>query len=241
MSFDLEELFVDVFAPQYGDVALIMIDLPHDDAEDTPAWQARRDMARDWHEKLQGFASSYGVGVLPLVTYLSADYAKIARICSQLAPFFEKGIALEVSFSTGHKCTFDISDKDEALKDDGRLHPGVTAGALSVRNLPSGEVAITPREDAQSRTAGEIPVSVDDEIAIFAVQRNRIVDVRGESQEAKDLRASFREDPARANIAEVAIGCNDNDVLPRNSTLPHLCGRSHEHRPGISLPPGTRL
>lgn len=287
MSFDLEELFVDVFAPQYGDVALIMVDLPHDALDDTPAWQARRDMARDWHDRLQGFAHDYGVRVLPLATYLatgshnadlpaeasldgeqttfdevlsdvtivmamtqfsasapliaythkydqlrvasmptvtpamqetalSADYAKIAEVCSQLAPFFEKGIAVEVTFSTGHKCTFDISDKDQALKDDGRLHPGVTSDALRVRNLPSGEVAVTPREDAQSKTAGEIPVALKEEVAIFKVQRNRIFDVHGESQEAGELRASFREEPARANIAEVAIGCNDKAVVSGN-------------------------
>lgn len=53
-------------------------------------------------------------------------------------------------------------------------------------------------------------------IAVFEVQRNRIIDVSGESQEARELRASLREERARANIAEVAIGCNDKAVVSGN-------------------------
>ena len=34
MKFNLEKLFVDVFAPQKGDAVTIMFDLPHSDIQD---------------------------------------------------------------------------------------------------------------------------------------------------------------------------------------------------------------
>jgi hypothetical protein len=41
MVFSLEKLFIDVFAPQSGEVVTIMYDLPHDDIHDTKEWSDR--------------------------------------------------------------------------------------------------------------------------------------------------------------------------------------------------------
>jgi leucyl aminopeptidase (aminopeptidase T) len=44
---------------------------------------------------------------------------------------------------------------------------------------------------------------------LLEVGANRITQVVGSGPEAEHLRAMFTADPARANIAEVAFGCND--------------------------------
>ena len=160
------------------------------------------------------------VASMPLVTKameetgLSADYNKVARICAQLAPLFEQSEGIEILFSTGHTCYFDTSDHKSARQDNGRLHPGKEA--LRFRNFPSGEVWVVPNESPESKTRGEIPVSYGDETAIFIVERNMIVDVRGAGPVARQRRQEFREEKALCNVAEVAIGCNDKAAVTGN-------------------------
>jgi hypothetical protein len=285
MAFLLEKFFVDVFAPQRSDVLTIMYDLPHTDLQDNPAWQERREMADEWHQKINAFAQNYGLKVNPIVTYeatgahardlpefgqsegntvrledvardstilismpqfsataplivltqkyenlrvasmplvskameetgLSADYNKVAKTCAQLAPLFDRSDGVEVIFSTGHKCYFDKSDHKSARQENGRLHPGTET--FRWRNLPSGEVFVVPKESPESRTRGEIPVNYGDETAIFIVERNMIVDVRGDGPMATQKRQEFREEKALSNIAEVAIGCNDKAIVTGN-------------------------
>jgi hypothetical protein len=285
MTFQLEKFFIEVFAPQNGDVLTIMYDLPHGEIRDNPAWQERRDMAEEWFRKTNAFAQNHGLRVNPVVVYestgghardlpeyaqsegrtvrledvardstiiismpqfsatapllaftkkygnlrvasmplvskameetgLSADYNKIAATCARLAPLFEQSEGIEVTFSTGHSCYFDTSDNKAAGQDNGRLHPGETVFRL--RNLPSGEVFVVPNESTESKTMGEIPVSYGNEIAVFVVQGNRIVDVQGDGPMAAQKRQEFRAEKALCNIAEVAIGCNDRAVVTGN-------------------------
>jgi hypothetical protein len=69
LAFDLERLFVDVFAPRAGDVVTVLYDLPHGGIDDNAAWRERRQMAESWHGGISGFAAAYGVSVNPVVTY----------------------------------------------------------------------------------------------------------------------------------------------------------------------------
>jgi len=69
MTFQLERFFVDVFAPQKGDVLTVMYDIPHGEIQDHAAWQERREMAMEWHQKISDFGPTYGVRVNPLVVY----------------------------------------------------------------------------------------------------------------------------------------------------------------------------
>jgi len=161
-------------------------------------------------------ASLPGVTRAMEATGLSADHRVIAERCSQLASLFERSDGIEVVFSTGDRCHFDISDHKPALKDDGCLHPTADPGALRFRNLPSGEVCVVPNETLQSRTMGEIPVCYGDEVAVFVVRGNRITDVRGDGPVAAKRRQEFRDEKALANIAEVAIGCNERAVVTGN-------------------------
>jgi hypothetical protein len=287
MSFSLEKLFVDVFAPRASDVVTIMYDLPQSEIQDTPEWRDRREMANEWQEELLRFSAKYGFRVNPAVSYeatgvhngvlpeygfqgggkvrlqdvarastivismpqfsasaplvaftkenenlrvaslplvartmqetgLSADYGQIARTCARLAPLFEHADAIEVTFSTGDTCYFDISDHKAVIQDNGCLHPSADKAAFRLRNLPSGEVCVVPNETPTSKTHGRIPVGYGKELAILVVEHNEVVDVLGDGPAAAGKRQEFRDEKAMRNIAEVAIGCNDRAVVTGN-------------------------
>ena len=69
MAFKLEKLFVDVFAPQPGEVVTVIYDLPHDEITDNEEWRERRDMADEWHKEIEAFSGRYRMIINPIVTY----------------------------------------------------------------------------------------------------------------------------------------------------------------------------
>ena len=143
-------------------------------------------------------------------TALAADYREVARRCQILARALTGAGALEVAFSTGHRCTFDLRFRTPEV-DDGYL-PRHKPGDRVI-NLPSGETFIVPYEGDQpgtvSETNGTIPARFGSELVLMVVLANRITKVEGEGDSAKHMRRFFAADPARTNIAEVAFGCNE--------------------------------
>ena len=149
---------------------------------------------------------------------LAADYREVARRCKILDELLRGADAVDVRFSTGHACHFDVRHrKPEA--DDGYL-PRFKPGDRII-NLPSGETFIVPYEGERpgvpSGTAGTLPVRHGDELVLLQVRGNRIVEIQGAGPEAARLRAFFAADGARANIAEVAFGCNEDAVVTGNT------------------------
>ncbi|MCZ6634224.1 MAG: aminopeptidase [bacterium] len=146
-------------------------------------------------------------------TALSADYQEVARRCRVLRDALEEAERGEVRFSTGHTWTVDLRYRD-ALMDDGQLPRGKEKPVI---NLPSGESFKVPyegeREGNPSLTAGEIPVQRGEEVVVFRVEGNRIVEVMGDGEEAGKWRTYFVVDPVRGNIAEFAMGCNPKAVV----------------------------
>lgn len=280
MSFNLEKFFKDIFAPQNGDTVTICTDLPHGHLSDNKEWQERRQMAKEWRDKIAAFSDKWQIKVNPLVSYLatgstnsdlppkamigdvetdfeslikgttiiivmseysatapikgfakkyshlrgatmphaarfmektslSADYSTIQDRCRRMAPIFKEAVGAEATFSTGHKCYFDISLNNPVHRSDAYLHLEVAGTIAAVCNLPTGEVYVVPNENDNSKTEGELPEKLGDEIAVYVVKHNKIVDVKGKSDQAKKQREAFQNDPARSNIAEFAIGCND--------------------------------
>lgn len=151
-------------------------------------------------------------------TALAADYREVARRCRVLKEAFLTADRAEVEFSTGHRCVFDLRHR-VCETDDGYLHRD-KSDDVPVINLPSGETFQVPYEGEipgdLSRTAGELPVGEGGETAVLRVAENRIVDVVGAGPAASRFRACFEEDPARANIAELAFGCNDRAEVTGN-------------------------
>src|SRR5215211_7680813 len=66
---DLQKLFTDVFDPQPGETALVLLDTPHGHIADTPAWAQRRAMAERWYQALAQLSSKRHFRILPLVSY----------------------------------------------------------------------------------------------------------------------------------------------------------------------------
>jgi hypothetical protein len=150
-------------------------------------------------------------------TALSADYREVARRCNILGTLLEGADGLDVTFSTGHSCYFDLRFRRPEV-DDGAL-PRFKPGDRII-NLPSGETFIVPYEgekaDIPSRTTGVLPLQEDDELVLLHVAANRVVAVEGTGPAAGRLRECFALDSARRNIAEVAFGCNDRAVVTGN-------------------------
>ena len=284
-SFNLEKLLIHVFAPQSGEKVLVMSDLPHGEWTDNGKWEARREMAIEWHSAFQQLGTKLGFSVHPLLTYaatgahsaplpeegemegqqvrleeilsdtnivvalteysatapligfsqklpnlraasmpgvmksmeqtaLAADYSEVARKSHILADKLDQAVGAEVEFSTGHQLYFDLRNR-KAEADDGQLH--ADKKGIRLINLPSGEAFIAPYEGElegqPSRTKGMIPVMYDDELVLFRVQENRIVEVLGDGPQAAQKRDYFAVDQARRNIAELGLGCNDKAVI----------------------------
>ena len=66
---NLRKLFIDVFNPEPGETATVLVDLPHEEIGDNRAWQERRAMAERWHAALVEFGVEQRFEVLPLVTF----------------------------------------------------------------------------------------------------------------------------------------------------------------------------
>ncbi len=140
---------------------------------------------------------------------LSADYNKIEKQCKKMEPIFNQAVAAEVEFSTGHKATFDLPPENKAHLDDGILHPDRAGTDGSLSNLPAGEVFCVPNENPDSKTEGDLPQKIGDQVIVYTVKNNRIVDVKGNGPEVEALRQKFASDRGWQNIAEFAIGNND--------------------------------
>jgi hypothetical protein len=163
-------------------------------------------------------ASMPGVQKWMEETSLAADYGEVAKRCRLLKEAFLKADHAEVKFSTGHRCLFDLRHR-VCEADDGYLHRDKNDD-IPVINLPSGETFQVPYEGEiagdPSRTAGELPVSEEGEQIVFRVKGNKIVEVTGTGPVAGRYRAFFAVDPARANVAEMAFGCNDEAKVTGN-------------------------
>ena len=141
---------------------------------------------------------------------LAADYAGVAARCKAIADALEGAQLVDVLFSTGHRCWFDLRQRTAEM-DDGYLPRGKKGDPII--NLPSGETFIVPYEGEifglPSWTAGTIPVVEGEEMVLFHVVANCIQVVEGDGPVAERYAAFFNDDPARSNIAEVAFGVND--------------------------------
>lgn len=148
---------------------------------------------------------------------LAADYREVARKAAILGAWLDEAERAEITFSTGHRCTFDLRYRT-AHADDGQCHHD--KAGFRVINLPSGEAFIVPYEGERpgepSRTTGEIPLMWKDHLYVLSVEANRIGTVSGRGPDRAWLDEHFNVDPARRNIAELGLGCNDRAIITGN-------------------------
>jgi len=149
-------------------------------------------------------------------TALVADYKKVALRCQELKKILEDTQGIDVVFSTGHRCYFDVRFR-ECLTEDGNL-PRDKQGFRLI-NLPSGETFYAPYEGEKgelSLTFGELPIRKNGELVVFRVEENSIVEVIGDGPHANEFKEFFAIDAARRNIAECAFGTNPKAVVTGN-------------------------
>jgi leucyl aminopeptidase (aminopeptidase T) len=148
---------------------------------------------------------------------LAADYREVARKAAMLASWLDEADHAEIVFSTGHQCIFDLRHRS-AHADDGMCRRDKQG--FRVINLPSGEAFFVPYEGEKSgdpsRTAGEIPLPWKNHIYVFGVTANRIETIAGDGPDRAMLEDHFNVDPARRNIAELGLGCNDRAIITGN-------------------------
>ncbi|MCB1068873.1 MAG: hypothetical protein KDL31_00875 [Kiritimatiellae bacterium] len=307
--FDLRRFIQDVFAPEPGESALVIADMPHGHVQDNPDWADRRAWATEWQEAF----AALGVQTSPVVLYpatganngelpaqgsqngreinlpamigkasivaalnrysataplsrmtqrhpglrvasmpgilrrmeqtaLSADVNQVARKAIRLQEKLQLAESALWEFDTGHQCRFDLRYR-EAHADDGLCRRDKQGFRLI--NIPSGEAFIVPyegeRDGDPSRTEGTIPMIWKDTLILFHVDANRIVAIEGKDPVRSELQAHFDLDPARRNIAEVGLGCNDRAmitgvVLEDEKAGPHWAYGRSEHLGGTVGP-----
>jgi len=199
-------------------------------------------------EEKEDFRAASMPGVLRRMerSALAADYSVVARHCKAIAEAMEGAVLCDVEFSTGHRCWFDLRNR-KAEVDDGFL-PRFKDGERII-NLPSGETFIVPYEgeieDQPSWTAGTIPMVRDGEPMVLHLAGNRIRLVEGDGPAAEEFAAFLAEDPARANVAEVAFGVNDRAevtgvVLEDEKAGFHWAFGRSEHLGGVTGPDAFR-
>ncbi len=66
---DLMKLLKDVFQPQQGEIATVVVDFPHGDIQDNPSWVQRREMAEIWRQALITLAAEVKFDVNAMLTF----------------------------------------------------------------------------------------------------------------------------------------------------------------------------
>jgi hypothetical protein len=160
-------------------------------------------LARD-----HGFRGATMPGFLrEMIPVLALDYEQVnARVME-----FKR----RMDRATGIAVVLDVAETEYRSFFDLRFRSGHASGGLMrepgmVGNLPSGEAYIVPyegeRSSEPSRTAGELPVQFDDEIVVYRIEGNRVVEVLSSGRWSDDERQRLIDEPAYGNMAEVGIG-----------------------------------
>lgn len=177
---------------------------------------------------------------------MSADYRKISERGKRLLAVVQKAVGFECVFDgagvpRGTRLYIDTRAGGWIL-DDGACH---FAGDFI--NFPSGELFTAPYEGVgaegrsiygDSKTQGVWPVysSIDNKVAFLKVEKNRIVRVQGDSEEARKIVEHIASDENAANVAEIGFGINESarsgeniPVLEKEKAGPHIAYGRNDH------------
>jgi leucyl aminopeptidase (aminopeptidase T) len=165
----------------------------------------------------RGFRAASMPGVTKAMegTALTVDHHRLQTKVKMLRGLLNAADAAVVEFTTGHIARFDLRHRARAMADAGECHGG--GENCRFINLPSGEAFIVPYEGEisgdPSLTAGQVPHISDGKLVVFHLENNKIIKVTGDETKAATWARFFLEDPARAHVAEVGLGCNDKAIV----------------------------
>ena len=163
-----------------------------------------------------------------MIPALRLDYARINQRVSRMKALCDLADSAELAFHVSGGASY-------ALTLDLRFREGHASGGLfpspgQIGNLPSGEAYIVPYEGElpgePSRSVGNLPVQLGDEVLVYRIEANRAVSVAAvdATQSAVELAAREGEaivrEPAYANLAELGLGVlGDFGLAPTGEIL----------------------
>jgi len=170
-----------------------------------------------------GFRAATMPGFSPeMLPALRLDYLEISRRVSLLKDLLDRAVRADFLFRVddeyAHRLTLDLRHRT-AHASSGLLHEPGQAG-----NLPSGEAYVVPyegeREGDPSRSAGELPVQLGDEVVVYRIERNQAVGVVSQNSTSAREAERLRQEPAYGNLAELGLGVlSDFGVEPCGQVL----------------------
>ena len=164
-------------------------------------------------------AQSFRFGSAPTVRIdfegFKADYSKIPLRFETLVQKMAKASAAHMVFrfeGEKWKCIFDLRGQRYLFPENGCCRrPGEFV------NLPSGCANVQPYRGIEgdirgkSQTNGIIPALINDELVLFKIKENRIVEITGDGPNAQKEREHILEcgDPEMAVVTKLGLGVND--------------------------------
>ena len=177
---------------------------------------------------------------------MSSDYKKIEARGQKLLAAIKSATGFEITFD-GSKVPHGTKLHVDTRANNWILDSGMCHRAGDFINFPSGELFTPPyegvspegrRELGDSKTSGVWPVYSysDQKVAFLKVEKNRIVRVQGDSEEAARIIDEIAKDENAANVAELAFGLNEAaragefvPVLEKEKAGPHLAYGRNDH------------
>jgi hypothetical protein len=157
-----------------------------------------------------------------MIPALRLDYVEINRRVSRLKDLLDRAERAELRFTVDnggeHVLTLDLRHRT-AHASGGVLHTPGTAG-----NLPSGEAYVVPYEGERagdpSRSRGELPVQLGDEVVLYTIDNNVAVRASGAGAATQREADHLAREPAYGNMAELGLGVlGDFGVAPTGERL----------------------
>jgi len=172
--------------------------------------------------RAQPFRAATMPGFLPtMIPALKIDYGEVNRRVDLLKKLLDTADGAEIRLGADghdHRLWLDLRHR-EGHASGGQLPDNGAAG-----NLPSGEAYIVPYEgelpDDQSGSRGTLPVQIEDEVVIYAIEANRAVQVVSDGPASAKEADKLTTEPAYANLAELGLGVlGDFGLRPTGSIL----------------------
>jgi hypothetical protein len=155
-----------------------------------------------------GFRAATMPGFTPaMIPALRIDYEEVNRRVNRIKDEVTRAAALDIQFTVDGKdrweVHFDLRHR-EGHASGGRFPTRGEAG-----NLPSGECYIVPYEGEReeiSQSEGVLPVQMDDELVLYRIARNKVVEVISQGRRSSGEARRIKDEPAYANLAELGFG-----------------------------------
>jgi len=162
----------------------------------------------------QNFRFGSAPGVVSTFEGFKADYSKIPMRFEILVSRMAKAVAAHMTFRLDEltwKCSLDLRGQRYQFCEN-----GCARRPSEFINIPSGCANIPPYAGIDkdprgvSRSSGEIPALINDELVIYKINEGKIVEIIGSGSSADHERDHIlKGDPEMAVITKLGMGVND--------------------------------